>query len=88
MRLILRQAQERARQEAEETLTLYPTVWFDTIDPSTIPDDVLKSERARRNVAKRKTFGGGRPRKPRCACGLYTRGVAKKRHHVCQQAGS
>jgi hypothetical protein len=32
-----------------------------TIDPATIPDDVLKSERARRNSAKRSTFAGGSP---------------------------
>jgi hypothetical protein len=39
--------------------------WVDTIDPATIPDEVLKFERARRNSLKRKKFGAGpgRPRK-------------------------
>jgi hypothetical protein len=41
--------------------------WKDTIDPSTIPDEVLHSEVGKRRAAKRKTFGfgrnGGRPRK-------------------------
>lgn len=39
-------------------------------DPTTIPDDVLKAERARRNSAKRTTFAGGHNGgRPRCECG-------------------
>lgn len=54
--------------------------------PHCIPDGVLKSERARRNSAKRTTFGtgGGRPRFPdRCPCGEMTRKRAGQRGHVC-----
>lgn len=57
--------------------------WSDSIDPATIPDAILKSERARRNQAKRATFGGGRPRAERCACGKMTVAMAKKRNHQC-----
>ena len=48
--------------------------WTDNIDPSTIPDDVLKTERARRNALKRTTYTGGiywkahNPDTPRCRC--------------------
>jgi hypothetical protein len=48
--------------------------WSDDIDPATIPDDVLKSERARRNNALRRTRGGGvvwsehNPDTKRCRC--------------------
>jgi hypothetical protein len=34
--------------------------WTDNIDPQTIPDDVLRSERARRNSLLRTTKTGGR----------------------------
>jgi hypothetical protein len=41
--------------------------WTDTIDPATIPDDVLYGEIGRRRSAARRTFtggrNGGRPRK-------------------------
>jgi hypothetical protein len=57
--------------------------WSDAIDPSTIPDSVIASENARRNAAKRTTFAGGRPPKPRCHCGAYTQDAAKKRGHAC-----
>jgi len=33
--------------------------WTDDIDPGTIPDHVLVSERARRNARKRKSYTGG-----------------------------
>ena len=33
--------------------------WADNIDPTTIPDEVLLRERARRNGAKRKSYTGG-----------------------------
>ena len=61
--------------------------WTPTIDPTTIPDQVLQSEIGRRNSAKRKTFGAGpgRPSKggPRCACGKYALASARKYHHHC-----
>lgn len=60
--------------------------WTSSIDPSTIPDDVLRSEWARRSSAKRKTFGAGtgRPKKltPCGKCGAML-GVAEKRKHSC-----
>jgi hypothetical protein len=40
---------------------LYP--WDDRIDPATIPDEVLRSQRGIRNNALRKHYGGGRPRR-------------------------
>jgi len=48
--------------------------WTDNIDPSTIPDEVLKSERGRRNGLKRESYTGGvywkkhNPTTPRCRC--------------------
>jgi hypothetical protein len=48
--------------------------WNSDIDPATIPDEILKSERARRNAAKRTTYTGGiywkrhNPRTSRCRC--------------------
>lgn len=48
--------------------------WSDDIDPSSIPDDVLKTERGRRNAAKRTRYTGGiywrahNPDTPRCRC--------------------
>jgi hypothetical protein len=48
--------------------------WTDDIDPATIPDDVLRSERARRNNALRRTPRGGvvwaehNPETKRCRC--------------------
>jgi hypothetical protein len=66
--------------------------WSENIDPATIPDDVLKSERARRNSLRRQTFSGGheggRPRSagPRCPCGAMTAARAKARRHKCESA--
>ena len=48
--------------------------WAASIDPATIPDDVLKSERARRNAVKRTSYSGGiywkrhNPDTLRCRC--------------------
>src|SRR4051794_38734228 len=48
--------------------------WSDDIDPATIPDEVLKSERARRNALLRRTYTGGiywnehNPNTRRCRC--------------------
>jgi hypothetical protein len=48
--------------------------WTNDIDPTTIPDDVLKSERARRNNLLRRTHSGGsvwgthNPDTKRCRC--------------------
>ena len=48
--------------------------WSDNIDPATIPDAVLKTERARRNAAKRTSYSGGiywkqhNPDTTRCRC--------------------
>ena len=48
--------------------------WTAEIDPTTIPDDVLKSERARRNALKRESYTGGifwkrhNPGTARCRC--------------------
>jgi hypothetical protein len=61
--------------------------WAPDIDPATIPDSVLKTERARRNAAKRGSYSGGafwkahNPQTSRCRCqecmigrsGVYTR---------------
>ena len=33
--------------------------WNERIDPATIPDDVLASERGKRNAAKRQNVSGG-----------------------------
>ncbi len=48
--------------------------WTKDIDPATIPDEVLKAERARRNARKRASYSGGKywkqhnPDTPRCRC--------------------
>ena len=48
--------------------------WTADIDPATIPDQILKSERARRNALKRGSYTGGvlwkrhNPQTPRCRC--------------------
>lgn len=61
-----------------------------SIDPSTIPDDVLKSEMARRNAAKRQTFGGGRPVKE-YKCGecrkTITGSIAFRKHKASHKGG-
>ena len=63
--------------------------WTADIDPATIPDEVLKSERARRNSLRRQTYGGGRPpARDRCPCGLMTRARAKQRNHQCVPASA
>lgn len=66
--------------------------WNDQIDPSTIPDSVLRSERARRNSALRKVHSGGKSGRPKklvkCAtCGEQF-GVTEFRKHEtpCVQA--
>lgn len=64
----------------------HATPWTNAIDPHTIPDDVLMSERARRNNARRRTKAGGRPALPRCACGAMTRNAAAKTAHVCKDS--
>ena len=63
------------------------TEWTSDIDPSTIPDHVLRSEWARRNSLKRQRFGSGsgRPRiTERCACGAMTKNRAIVRKHNCK----
>jgi hypothetical protein len=59
--------------------------WSDSIDPSTIPDAVLLSERARRNSGRRQTHGAGtgRPRIPRpCPrCGAIQPSATAARRH-------
>jgi hypothetical protein len=48
--------------------------WTDDIDPATIPDEILKTERARRNALKRQSYTGGvywkqhNRETPRCRC--------------------
>src|SRR5450759_2668798 len=48
--------------------------WTTDIDPASIPDEVLKSERARRNALKRTSYSGGvywskhNPDTIRCRC--------------------
>jgi hypothetical protein len=48
--------------------------WTDDIDPSTIPDEVIMSERGRRNASKRTSYTGGKywvkhnPNVPGCRC--------------------
>ena len=61
--------------------------WTSEIDPSTVPDDVLKSERARRNMERARTAGAltGRPRiMRRCArCGAEMSATELRRHGKC-----
>ena len=67
--------------------------WTDNIDPATIPDEVLLSERARRNAARRSTFtggsNGGRPKKMyTCAdCGAQIEGSRAAAAHKCEPEG-
>jgi len=48
--------------------------WSESFDMSTVPDDVLRSEWARRNARKRASYTGGivwknhNPRVPGCRC--------------------
>jgi undecaprenyl pyrophosphate synthase len=58
------------------------------IDPATIPDEVLKSEWARRNSAKRKTHKGGTDGRPKVVkhcdkCGADIVGAREFRKHKC-----
>lgn len=61
--------------------------WSDSIDPATIPDAVLTSEWARRNAAKRRTFGAGSGRPKvmrRCPdCGVEF-STSDLRRHRCK----
>lgn len=61
--------------------------WRDSIDPATIPDDVLKAELARRNAAKRRTFGAGsgRPKIMRqCPICQAEMSATELRRHRCK----
>ena len=64
--------------------------WSDSIDPSTIPDEVLLAERARRNSARRSTFtggtNGGRPKRAYLCEGCHARieGSREAQTHKCQ----
>ena len=63
-------------------------IWRDSIDPSTIPDQVLTSEWGRRRSARRRTIGWGkstgRPKVlkicPRCKAQM---GARELRAHKC-----
>jgi hypothetical protein len=52
--------------------------WTDNIDPATIPDEVIMTERAKRNAAKRTSYSGGvvwghhNPDTKRCRCAKCT----------------
>ncbi len=64
--------------------------WSDNIDPATIPDEVLKRERARRNAALRTAEQlGGRPAsQERCPCGQNALTRAQARNFdCCRKAG-
>jgi hypothetical protein len=58
--------------------------WLPTIDPATIPDDVLRSERAKRNSAMRQTRSGGRNggRPPSCDCGACALCLARAKRQA------
>ncbi len=60
-----------------------------SIDPATIPEQILRSEVARRNNALRDTHGGGRPKvKHTCEqCGAEILGTREFREHKprCQK---
>jgi hypothetical protein len=72
-------------KDEEQPVKLKP--WTENIDPKTIPDEVLYSERGRRNNALRKVHSGGKDGRPpdtsRCPCGEMTRDRAQKRNHKC-----
>ena len=58
--------------------------WHHSIDPSTIPDEVITSENARRNSRKRKRHGGGRPPIIKTCAGCGAVGTATEiRQHKC-----
>lgn len=65
--------------------------WHDGIDPRTIPDEILKSERGRRNVLKRHSYTGGvywkqhNPATSRCRCKACMRRRAKTKSKSEQQ---
>ena len=58
--------------------------WTPDIDPTTIPDEVLKAERARRNSAKRTAYGAGSGRpsvmRPCPKCGTEYSAVEMRKH--------
>lgn len=62
--------------------------WTDTIDPATIPDDVLRSEKARRDSHRRTIHTGGRnggrpPKQYKCRrCGEEITGAAAIAAHI------
>lgn len=62
--------------------------WNDSIDPSTIPDSVLRSERARRNSALRKVHSGGKSGRPKklqaCPYCMLQLGSTEMRKHQPQ----
>lgn len=53
------------------------------VDLSTAGDAELYRELGRRRQALRKARRGGRPAKPRCACGRYTQDAGRRRTHSC-----
>jgi hypothetical protein len=53
------------------------------LDLSAAGDAELYRELGRRRQARRKVRCGGRPPKPRCACGKLTQDAGRKRGHVC-----
>ena len=59
-------------------------VWIDTIDPATIPDEVLRSERARRNAARRINPSGGKNggRPVTCICGTCSKCKGRAKRHA------
>lgn len=65
--------------------------WTFDIDRSTIPDEVIVTERARRNAARRSTFRGGRnvgrPKKVyTCAqCTARIEGSREAASHRCKE---
>lgn len=64
--------------------------WSPSIDPATIPDDVLVSEWGKRRAAKRRTFGAGtgRPKvmRPCLDCGVEFSASEMRKHHCKKQA--
>src|SRR5215467_7055542 len=65
--------------------------WTNDIDPTTIPDDVLKSERARRNNLLRRTHSGGsvwgthNPDTKRCRCERCNQKRERRRERAALQ---
>ncbi len=86
MRIFLSLAAGAGNTVDETTMMLIP--WSPNIDPATIPDDILKSERARRNAARRNSpsggRNGGRPKtnRPCEKCGVPLLGAREQRQHM------